>query len=193
MLSLIKIREPRFANRVYKSRGSIWFPEWDVEVPKHQNILAVLDSHRQKFLIPGMNIVTNCGDIHYAQRGAAESVTNSFAMLYVATSGTPGKTATSSDFTIVTSSGKVTLALKTNDGDADNTGGGVDIVTWTGSWSKTDFTQAAPDITHGFVANSGDVDAQGAPILTGFIFASSFSKTVDDTLKVFVNHTMNGV
>jgi hypothetical protein len=29
--------------------------------------------------------------------------------------------------------------------------------------------------------------------LTHFLFAASFNKTSSDTLKVFVNHTMNGV
>jgi hypothetical protein len=141
------------------------------------------------------NIVGDTGDEYYAEAGAqfgGESVTNEFDQMEVGTAGTPGKVQDTDDFTLITSSEKVVKATypKTNDtGDADNTGDGVDVVTWTFEWAGADFNDAA--ITHAWIC----INSHGAaaPILTGFAFTGgSFAKGATDTLKVIVNHTFLG-
>ena len=77
---------------------------------------------------------------------------------------------------------------KTNDGDSDNTGSGTDIATYLTSWTTANFN--ATGIKGGCIhENASPVNA--TKILTHFTI-SSFDKTSSDTLKVFVNHTMNG-
>ena len=140
------------------------------------------------------NIVTDAGDIHYAERGAGETPTNAFDTMELgdSTSGAPGKSSTTSTINLIASTDKVVKATypKTNDGDSDNTGAAADVVTWTFEYGAADFTSA--DITDGHIA----VAAHGAaaPVLTHFEFSGgSFAKTASDTLKVIVNHTFTGV
>ena len=187
---LIRELVPGFTNRVLRSKRGLWFPALGLVLPRHQNVLAVLATPEGKRLIPAANIVGNAGDIYYAQLGAAEATTETFDRQVMGTAGTPGKAATRSSFTEVAASIKALDGgfPKTNDGDADNTGAGIDIVTWLTSWTKADFTEAA--ITHGLITGSSPVSND--PILTGYAFAASFGKTADDTLKVFVNHQMDG-
>ena len=141
------------------------------------------------------NIITDAGDTYYAQLGAEEVATNLFDSMWLGTvnASTPGKTSDSDDITLITSSAKTVKATypKTNDtGDTDNTGDGVDVVTWTFEWATSDFNDTA--ITDGMIG----VGAHGAaePALTHFEFTGgSFAKTASDTLKVIVNHTFTGV
>lgn len=137
------------------------------------------------------NIVTDAGDTYYAQQSANEAPTNNFTQMELGSAGTPAKGADTDDFTLIASTAKTVKATypKTADADADNTGDGVDVVTWTFEWSAADFNHGA--ITHGWIVVAGHGAA--APILTGFAFAASFPKAATDTLKVIVNHTFNGV
>lgn len=137
------------------------------------------------------NIVTDAGDIWYAQKGASETPTNAFTQMELGTAGTPGKAATTSSFTLIASTAKTVKATypKTADADTDNTGDSADTVTWTFEWAAADFNNGA--ITHGWIVVAGH--GAGAAILTGFAFAASFAKAATDTLKVIVNHTVNGV
>jgi len=186
-----------FRNRVEVSPGSLWFPDLDLVVGRHNNVLAVLGTPEGKVLMPTHNIVTNDGDLHYAERGAAETPTNAFGTLELftarETAATPAKGDNRSNYdaNAIASTQKAQTAMypQTNDGDADNTGAGTDIVTWLSQYTKTDFN--ATGITHGIITNA--TPTASTPILTGFQFGASFNKTADDTLKVFVNHTMNGV
>jgi hypothetical protein len=178
--------------RVYRLRGGLYIPEFSVFVPRHDNVLAILRSIAgEAQLIPAGNIVTDAGDIHYAQRGCVETPTNAFGIQEMCTAGTPGKAATRATFTPVAASQKAHAATypKTNDGDSDNTGAGVDVATWTVSYSAADFSQTG--ISHGIITNTSPGASE--PILTGYAFAASFDKTSSDTLKVIVNHTLNGV
>lgn len=200
--------------KIYQSAASIWYPEHDFVADKNFNVVAVLRSEIepvryipafverllpqsliQPEIVLASNIVTNCGDIHYAERSAQETVTDSYAYTYMCTSRLQAlsKTITSSDFVLVGSSGKEQTATypQTNDSDGDNTGAGVDIVTWLVTYAAADFT--ANGITDGVISNSGEVDVGGGVLLTGFTFVTSFNKAITDTLKVFVNHTLNGV
>jgi len=79
---------------------------------------------------------------------------------------------------------------KTNDGDSDNTGAGTDIVTWLTSWTTSDFN--ATSIIGGCIHVGAASPANGTKLLTHFTI-TSFDKTASDTLKIFVNHTFNGV
>jgi hypothetical protein len=190
---LIRHRLAAFANRVYRSASAIFVPEFDVIVPRHRNVLAVLGTPVGRFLIPASNIVTNAGDIYYAQAAVGEATTNAFNRLVLASAGTPAKDADYADFTPIGSTAKAHTATypKTADADADNTGGGADIITHLFSYTKSDFNHAA--ISRGLITNTGPVASPPTPILTGFAFASTFEKTANDTLKVFVNHEFLGV
>ena len=188
---LIKTRVHEFINQVYMTKRGIWFPLLDLVLPKHNNVLAILRNERGGTLIPAHNIVTDDGDLYYAQRAASETPTNAFGVHELGSAGTPGKTAIRSGFTVIGSTEKAHAATypKTNDGDADNTGAGADIVTYLASYTKADFN--ANGITHGWITNV--TPAAGEKLLTGYAFAASFNKTANDTLKIFVNHTMNGI
>jgi len=191
MLLRTALDAKRFRNKVLLTKAGLWVPLFDMLVPRHQNVLAVLRTPAGALLIPASNIVTDAGDIYYAQLGASESPTNAFGILELATAGTPGKAANRSGFTVIGSTQKAHDGTypKTNDGDADNTGAGTDVTTYLTSYTGADFNNGA--ITHGFITNV--TPGASEPILTGYAFAASINKTASDTLKVFTNHTMNGV
>lgn len=140
------------------------------------------------------NIITDAGDTYYAQSAAGEAPTNAFDSLWLGSGGSvPGKANDSDDITFIASTAKTVKATypKTNDsGDADNTGDGVDVVTWTFEYAAGDFNHAA--ITDGMIGVGAHAAAE--PILTHFEFSGgAFAKTASDTLKVIVNHTFTGV
>ena len=150
------------------------------------------------------NLVTNDGDIYYAIQGAGETPTadndysqsdSKFEM--GSTAITEAKADLYTQFNagaanpIASSLKSYTTGYpKTNDtGDADNIGDAVDAVSYAvdylaGDWNDTSVEQA--------VIIDNATPADGDKILTHFSF-TSFAKTSSDTLKVFVNHTMNGV
>lgn len=187
---LIRSAVEGFAHRVFKSRGSLFVPRFDSMVPKHKNVLAVLGTPIGQFLIPASNIVTDAGDLFYAQKAAGESPTSAFGVHVMCSAGTPGKSADYSDFTPIAGSTKAHTAgyPKTDDDDADNTGADADVVTYLVSYAKADFNDDA--ITHGLITNTSP--ASDEELLTGYAFDASFEKTANDTLKVFVNHEFLG-
>ncbi len=143
-------------------------------------------------IIPGRNLVTNEGDKWYAQSACGETPTNTFANLYLATAGpaTPAKDDDYSDFTVAGGSEKAKTAgyPKTNDDDTDNTGAGVDIVSWKYEYSTSDGPFTA--ITHSFIAAAS---ASGTdPILNSYKWAASWDKDSSTSAKVFANHEMLG-
>jgi hypothetical protein len=193
---LIKIRRnlPReFVTRVYESAHGLFVPGQDI-VPKHRNIVAVVGhAWGEKEVFLGSNIVTNDGDLHYAQRAVSETLTNAFGEHELATAaatGHPAKTSVRSNLTTVAATQKATdTGYPTrNDSDGDNTGAGVDIVTHRVSYTVGDFSQSG--ITHGCITNNTPATAE--VLLTAYAFGASFNKTSSDTLKVFVNHEMLG-
>jgi hypothetical protein len=144
------------------------------------------------------NIVTDDGDLFYAQQAVGETPTSDFdgasgRMELRTGSATPAKGDTYTSVTTpVTASRKVIDSTypKTNDGDSDNTGAGTDIVTWRTSWTTSDFSASA--IIGGCIHVGAASPASGTKLLTHFSI-TSFDKTTSDTLKIFVNHTFNGV
>ena len=69
---LLRFGVPGFLNRVHRTRAGIVFPALDLLVPKHRNVLAVLGRPDGRVLIPASNIITDAGDVHYAEKGAGE-------------------------------------------------------------------------------------------------------------------------
>lgn len=200
---MITIRKsvPGFAHRVFKTAAGLLLPHLDLLLPRHNNILCVIRPEvGLPFIAAGHNIVGDAGDVWYAQRAAGETPTNTFANLYLSTaawSPSVGKSTDTDDLaSVISGSSKAATGgyPQTDDADADNTGADVDVVSWAFSYSKADFN--ATGIVSGAIAASG-VTSWGAgagtdPVLTAFSI-TSFDKTANDTLKVFVNHTMNGV
>ena len=192
---LFKIGLEGFLHKVYTSRAGIWVPWCDALVDRRDNVLAVLGQPYRdgqvKTLIPGYNLITDDGDLHYAQRADQEAVTNSFTHHVMCGSGpVAAKGDQSVAYGRVTASHKIHQVVERNNADGDNSGGGADIITWAVSYDTADFTEDS--IQDGIIVNSGGDDTDHL-ILTGYPFAAAFAKTSDDTLKVFVNHTFNGV
>ena len=152
----------------------------------------------QKTWLYTHNIVTNDGDLYYAQKSVGGTPTSDFGgsdgrMELRTGSATPAKAHVYSDVTTpVTASRKAKDSgyPKTADDDSDNTGSGTDIVTWRTSWTTSDFNATA--IIGGCFHAGGASPASGSKLLTHFSI-TSFNKTASDTLKIFVNHTFNGV
>lgn len=188
----VSLQLPGLLTRVFRSQGGLWFPDYDHVVNRRDNVLAVLRRPwGDKILIPAHNIVTDAGDVFYAQRGAAETPTNAFTTWEMHSAGTPGKTANRSNFTAIASSQQVQDATypKSNDSDGDNTGAGTEVRTTRVSYTAASFTHAA--ITHGIVTNT--TPGASEPILSGWAWVASINKTSADTLKAFLNHDMEGV
>jgi len=155
---------------------------------------VVLTNHKtgKVRVIPGRNIVTDEGDKWYAQSACGESPTYTFANLYLATAGpaTPAKDDDYSDYTVHAGSEKAKSAgyPKTNDADSDNTGAGVDVVSWKFEYTTGDGPFTA--VTHSFIA---EASASGTdPLLNSYKWGASWDKDGSTSAKVFANHTMNG-
>lgn len=163
-------------------------------------VVAVLErSNGEVEVHETKNIVTNDGDVFYAQRATGATPTNFWNvtvfdgnMFLSTTAATPTKADTFATISanIVNTTGQVISAPypKANDTDADNSGKGPNVVTYacTFSTGQGPYTNVA-DVS---IAKSG---ASGsAPLLMRAKFASTFTKATTDTLKVFVNHTMTG-
>jgi hypothetical protein len=167
-----------------------------------ENVIVVVthkDGSKQRYR--AKNLIGDEGDKYYAQMGAGETPTNDFTTLELGndttdatgwTTGHPNKTSNRSHMSSkISGSQKVVASTypKTDDTDPDNGGGGVDVVTWKFTYAKADFSD--DNVIAGLITNASPGASE--PILTGFSFAAKFSKTSDDTLTVFVNHTANGV
>jgi hypothetical protein len=156
-------------------------------------VVAVLDTPRGRKRYVTKNIITDAGDIFYAQMGAGEAVTNAFANLELGSTNPPvtGKDSNTDSITAIANTEKALSAgyPKTDDADADNGFGDENVVTYKYYYGKADFNAAS--ITEGIikVASAG----AGQPVLCHFAFDSAFEKTANDTLTVFVNHISEGV
>lgn len=147
------------------------------------------------------NIVTNDGDLFYAERAVKTAIPTNFVdgsgnwdgimELYNGASGAPAKGNNRSNLTgLVTGSAKVIDATypKINDGDSDNTGAGTDIATYRVSYLTSEAN--ATGIADVIITNP--TPGASEPLLMHAEFGTPFTKTSSDTLKVFVNHQLNG-
>lgn len=160
-----------------------------------ENVIFVLTNTKtgQKRVFKAKNLVTDAGDLHYAQEIVSEALTNAFGIMELGTahSGAPAKGNNRSVVTaFVASSQKAFDATypKRNDGDTDNPGAGVDVVTYRVSYGTGEANSAG--ITEVIITNA--TPGASEPIQT-HADVTAFEKTSSDTLKVFINHTINGV
>lgn len=157
-------------------------------------VLAVLHNELldAELITPGVNIVTNAGDVYYAQRSVGETPDDDFTAggLRLGDDNTAPTKADTDVTNFLATSGHAEDATypKTDDPDADNTGAGVDIVTWRFSYLTSEGNVS--NIIEGAIV---DNIVTPTAALTHFLFGGVFSKTSSDTLKVFVNHEFLGV
>jgi hypothetical protein len=182
--------------------------------PKNNICVVLKKTDGSKHWFYGSNIVTNDGDIFYAKRACSEAPSANEDFRAVASgagatcilqnpssANSLAKTDAYGQVTnpIVTTGAQkdcTTAYPKTNDGDSDNTGAGVDVVTFKFSWTTSQIdTSSGNAITGGCIVDKAATLGGSIKILTHWNFASpaSFHKTSTDTLTLYVNHTMNGV
>lgn len=152
----------------------------------------------------GPNIVTNAGDLYYAQRGAAETPTYTFnlgefvvARSFTRTVATHGKTCTFGRFALTFGlyTGRKTFESgypKTNDSDTDNTGKGTDVVTYKVIYgtSEANYTIRAIGVCRRNATTNSNGQLLSYKTLTA---AQQVQKTSSITLTAYLNHTFNGV
>ncbi len=180
----------------------------------HGRAVAVLTNiytGKQRIIL-GKNIVTDAGDLYYAERAVLLTTGTPIAPVptnFTDTNGVPdmimelydnstpntapGKANDRSDLNGVLATGSDQVIDATypqvGDADADNSGSGTDIATYRVSYATGDANLA--DITDVILTNPSPGASE--PIIMHAEFAAAFTKTSADTLKVFVNHRMNGV
>lgn len=202
-MSLIRIANPvhGFLNvsKMVLTKAHIWLPQLDILLPRNFNILAVLGTPEGKYLYAAHNIVTQAGDVFYAEQAAkaiqgAGSVTDNFDRHAMASARTgawtkTGATSQYGNATVIAGSSQANDAgyPKTADNDTDNTGAGADIMTHRVSYTAASFNGT---IAAGLIHDSTQTVA-ASPLLTGYDF-TPFTKAATDTLKVFVNHDVTG-
>lgn len=167
------------------------------------NVVVVLTDVRTgaKRTHVSKNIVTDAGDLYYAERGVKTAVPTNFTdgsgnfdaivELYKGASAAPAKGNDRSDLaTLVTGSGKAMSSgyPKVNDADADNSGAGADIITYLAEYLTTEANDT--DIVDVCITNPSPGASE--VLLQHAEFAAAFDKTANDTLKVFINHSLTG-
>ena len=178
--------------------------------PKNNICLVVTHQDGSKDWWYGSNLVTNDGDIYYAKRAVPTYVnvtnenfgTSACVLQNPASADTIAKTdAYGQVSSPITTTGAVrgltaTYPL-TNDQDSDNTGASADAISYRFDWATNQIdTSAGNPITGGAIYDvSQTTPVSATKILTHWNFTSpaTFHKTSTDTLKLFVNHTFNGV
>lgn len=182
------------------------------EILKHSifggNMMKVTDQFLKKCQrIYGHNEVTNDGEIGYAQQAATETPAANEDFFRTALSNTQlanpaaqnsiAATDTWAQFDLaadaIAGSAKIFDAAfpKRNDGDADNTGAGVDIVSFLTSYTTGDFNDGGVTIKN--FALLDDLTPADPDLLLTHGQITAFNKTASDTLKFFVNHEMRRV
>lgn len=159
----------------------------------HENVLAVITGQNGeiKQVIRGKNIITNGGDLYYAEKAVGDTPTNDFESggIRLGTGTTTPAKADTDVTTFLTSASKAVASgyPKVNDLDANNSGKGTDIVTWKFVWSAADFTGTG--IIEGAIV---DNIATPTASLCHFLFAAAFNVIATDVLTLFVNHEFLG-
>jgi len=151
------------------------------------------------------NIVTNDGDLYYAERGAllttgtpiapvptnftdANGVPDMQMEMYDNTGAAPGKTSDRSAAGVLIGVAKNMDAgyPKVNDLDGDNTGAAVDSVTYLTSFTTAEVIGSIDEV----ILTNPSAGASEPVIM--FADGLAVTKGASDTLKVFVNHNMLG-
>lgn len=173
-------------------------------IPVTGVVVVVLENREtgEKRTHVSRNIVTDAGDLYYAERCVKTAIPTNFVdgagawdgviELFNGASAAPAKGNDRSDMAGPVATSESAMAAgypKVNDLDADNTGAGVDIVTYLAEYASGEANAAG--IADVIVTNPSPGGAEA--LLMHAEFASPFTKTSADTLKVFVNHQLNGV
>ena len=192
---MIRVKIPGFVN-AYRTRAGIWLRDSDFMAPLRPtgwNVVAnLLYPTGEKRLVLAHNLVTDAGDLHYAELIGQETPTNAFGVMELATATpTQGKTDVRSAYTIQAGSEKAFSSgyPKRNDTDTGNTGKAVDAFTY-----KTEYVPADgawTGLQGGIITNASP--GAGEALLTGFDFASTLAKDASTALTVWVNHGILGV
>ena len=158
-----------------------------------ENVIAVIThADGSKTIRRGKNIITDAGDVYYAQRACTETPTNTFANLYLGSTAVPstGKASTYASHTPIASTSKAKASgyPKSNDNDANNLDAAADVISWKFAYTANEFT--ASSVTELVVAKAA---ASGTdPVLSHAAFSPAFAVTAADVLTVFLNHTVTG-
>jgi hypothetical protein len=194
----------RINEQVIAARGRSRKAESRIVIAGH--VIAVLTDRfgSQKVMI-SKNTVTNDGDRHYAEHidnsvNGGMTFTNTFdtaadgrmELGNASTPGAEGKTANRSVLSAaIAGSNK---AMKTgyplsDDQDGDNTGAGVDIITWLVEYATGDFNDT--NVSQVILHDGGTTPGASQACLT-YAQLTPFGKTATDTLDMFINHEMLG-
>ena len=155
-------------------------------------ILRADGSVRQK--LEGNNLVTTMGLRHYAERFEESfngtAVTSTFTTFVVGTGSTAADIGDDmADMTQFTgTTGEQVLASgypKIDDDDTDNSGRGAFVLTWHASYGTGTTLSAIRQVGISVASPTGT-----NPLLMHHVFGAAFTKTTDETLKIFVNHTL---
>lgn len=188
--------------------------------PKNNICVVVTHQDGSKEWWYGSNLVTDWGDIYYAKSSRRNTFYRRklFAPSCVLNNPASADTIAKDDkygevnSPITTGTGTATDSVrpltvssptypKTNDQDSDNTGASADSVSYRFDWATTQMDTGSGTqnpIRGGAIydaTRTGSNLTATTLILTHWNFANpaSFHKTSTDTLKLFVNHTFNGV
>lgn len=155
------------------------------------NCVALLKDIRtgEERVVLGANLVTATGDRWYAE-SVVDSQTWTPAFMRLGSATTTGSKASIDVGTYLSTTAKAIDAgyPRTADNDSDNTSGGITVVTWRVSWATGEAN--VNSIAEFAVCDSGTTNPTKA--LNHAVFAAPFSKTSNDTLKVFANHVFLG-
>ena len=144
-----------------------------------------------KQVVKGANIITNDGDIYYAQKIVGEANTLFEAPSLTLGTGTtlPAKTDTGVSTPIASSDKLLDSGFPQRDNqDPGNTDGGVNIVTWKFSYPLG--AVVATGVAEGAIVDNG---AAPTKAINHFLFSNTFDITSTDQLTVYVNHKFVGV
>ena len=192
---LIRSRINGFRN-AYRGKAGIWLKDSDVFAafrPSGWNVVGnLILPNGEKDLVLGHNLITDDGELHYAQLINQDVPTNAFGVMELATAvPTQATTDDRSDYTIQASSEKAFSSgyPKINDGDAGNTGAGADVYTFKAEYVPGD--GAWTGLLGGIITNA--TPGASEAILTGFDFSGTLAKDGSTALTVWVNHAPTGV
>lgn len=156
-------------------------------------VIEDLDGSNKK-IIESTNLITNAGDLFYAQRANQEIPTNDFhiGQLILGTAGNaPSKTSIYSDITA-----KVNTPLKDlepgypkrNDLDVSNTGAAIDSLTYKYKYLSVEGNSTGINRIAIIIPSPvGD-----SPLLM-YATVTSFTKDTSKILTIFINHNFKGV
>lgn len=147
----------------------------------------------EKIIVP--NIVTDAGDLFYAQRSSQEVPVNLFHLggLILGTAGnTPSKSSIYSDITSIIPSSFKNLEPgypKRNDTDISNTGANIDSITYKFKYLSNEVNSANINRLAITVQNP----TGSSQLLMYSVLPAPITKTNGMVLTIFINHNFKGV